>query len=715
MTRRESRLGDTEAAPNDLADHPKHNGKVVRHHLDTISAEAYNTTPALYVPNIAPDADNLTAALAWAEAGWYVLPVSDPKNPGSVVGKGWQHKSSLDPKVIAAWFAGTGYSIALHCGRSGVVVIDVDHPEKLPEILRRHLDSVPYQSSRPEQPGRGHYIFAMPEGRTIGNRAGKLGKDWGEVRGLNGVIIAYPSEHRDGGEYRLQRTGSMPALPDDIAELIPDVSASNDAATDAVMTAFLAAHQESALTELMRGPVTQFDMKVANGESRHEAAVSVAVWAMDEAAAGCYSAGPAAAAIRKVFIRSLAQRRRPDDRVVNHHLASDEWRGILAWAIGQAGAKSARELKAIRDRAARHLNEDNMLRAAPDPTGSDFVVTLTPASEIDSDVPHWAWEYGDLGRIQLGVLTLFAGRPGAGKSTAARWFAAQFSKGNLGGCWKGRPQKVAYIASEEALDYVVKPGLQVADADMSNIVFPQVTFQGDAVALMSDRDEAKLTELLKAQGVRVIFVDPVMATIRRKVDIYRNNELRHALQPWVRIAQRVNGIVVGVVHLTKGNNGDVVASINGSSGFGEVARCVFGFVKDPQNEGERVMSQVKNSCGPEDLSLAYEIAPTLFTADTGRRGLIPVFNVTGDSDTSVSEIMATAGSTKLRSGMQQVCNLVNSRTETSAEAVFEASLAKSQKSASQMLERLYQRGFIDRPVWGMYSPKVKKIEESLHK
>ena len=61
-----------------------------------------------------------------------------------------------------------------------------------------------------------------------------------------------------------------------------------------------------------------------------------------------------------------------------------------------------------------------------DPTKGHRVI-LTAAADVLDDVPVWAWEYADKGRIQLGTLDLFAGRPGAGKSTAARWFAAGFS------------------------------------------------------------------------------------------------------------------------------------------------------------------------------------------------------------------------------------------------------------------------------------------------
>ena len=160
----------------------------------------------LTIPNLAEDVDTLTAALAYAECGWYVLPVKrGSKKPGSVVGNGWQRQSSRDPKQIAAWFAASDYGIALHAGRSGAVIFDVDHPERLPDVLRRHLASAPFQSTRPDMPGRGHYVFGQPPGRTIGNSNGRLGTGWGEVRGLNGVIIAAPSWHPEGGEYRWVR------------------------------------------------------------------------------------------------------------------------------------------------------------------------------------------------------------------------------------------------------------------------------------------------------------------------------------------------------------------------------------------------------------------------------------------------------------------------------------------------------------------------------
>ena len=209
----------------------------------------------------------------------------------------------------------------------------------------------------------------------------------------------------------------------------------------------------------------------------------------------------------------------------------------------------------------------------------------------------------------------------------------------------------------------------------------------------------------------VVIVDPIMATIDRKVDIYRNNELRAALAPWVNIAEEINGIVIGIVHLVKGRNSDVVGAVNGSSAFGEVARCVFGFVKDPDNRKTQVMSQVKNSCGPEDLSLAYEIRAEEITTDSGRTGVVPLFVMGDESDLSVEDILGSDGRHGMTPLMRQLEDFVNKRAETNADAVVMAHLAKNPKLASQMLRRLLSRGLIAHIRHGVYGPLPKRKKE----
>ncbi len=224
----------------------------------------------MLIPKIPEDADILTAALAYAAAEIYILPV-DPikhggKHPGSVVGSDWHVQSSYDPDQIVAWFAGTNHNIAIHAGRSGLVIFDVDYFDKVPAVLAKHLDCAPYQSTRPDQPGRGHYIFAQPAGRTIGNGCGRLGSKWGDVRGLNGVIIAAPS---DGGRYRWGRTGEIPVLADELSKMLDDGKPGQDSATDEQVRAFIAANSTATRPEIIAARVNGLAEKLAGDEGRH--------------------------------------------------------------------------------------------------------------------------------------------------------------------------------------------------------------------------------------------------------------------------------------------------------------------------------------------------------------------------------------------------------------------------------------------------------------
>ena len=335
-------------------------------------------------------------------------------------------------------------------------------------------------------------------------------------------------------------------------------------------------------------------------------------------------------------------------------------------------------------------------------------VQLIRATDIYDGVPEWAWEYRGEGRIQRSVPTLFGGRPGAGKSTAARFFAAEYSRGAVDGCWHGQPQRIAYIAAEEPLDLVVKPSLRAHGAEMDMIFFPQVSVVENGhdkhAKLLSTEDEDELTRLFVEHGITVVVVDPVMATIKGAADVYRNNEVREYMEPWSRIAERINGVVIAIVHLKKVTTGDVVAAITGSSAFGEVARCVFGFAKDPaSDDDERVMSQAKNSCGVEDLSLNYTIRRTTVSTDSGKTAPMGIFTITGDSDTTVAEILSNQRRhSGLTQQMQMLLAYVDSRAATTPRDLVEGGYAVNNKQASQKLRRLLDKGLITQVARGEY-------------
>ena len=307
----------------------------------------------LSIPDISDDDDNLAAAIKYADAGWYVLPVRmDTKHPGSIVGKGWPALSSRDPKVIAGWFAGTDYGIALHCGRSGALVLDVDAPDNVPDEVALVMESGgPYQSTRADQPGRGHYLLLNDTGRRIGNSLGKLATDmkWGEVRGANGVIIVAPSVHPEGGQYRWERTGPVPAIPDYMAEALPESSTPEDTATDAQVKVFLDANDGGTLTEGISGLANALRAKLDRGASCHMSTLGVVTDAMAEAAGGLYPAREALNALWPIY-RTTVTTGTSTGRILTTKEAKESFAGILAWAVAQAPAGASRAVERVRER-----------------------------------------------------------------------------------------------------------------------------------------------------------------------------------------------------------------------------------------------------------------------------------------------------------------------------------------------------------------------------
>jgi hypothetical protein len=345
-------------------------------------------TDQLSIPAIGDDDDAIAAGLKYAAAGFYVLPVSRAsKHAGSVLGKGWPAKSSRDPEEIVSWFAGTDDSLALHMGRSGAVAFDVDHPEHTPQALSQAIITAnpPYQSTRAHTPGRGPDLFAVPEGRTLGNGTGGLGKGWGDVRGLNGIIIVAPSAHEkadQGAHYRWESTGVLPVLPAYVADLLRDAGDASDAATDAQVRAFLEKHTGNARPELLNGIMGQFATALATG-SRHEALVLSTAGALREAAAGMYPARLAAGRIFTAFAEAMAVSRDGQERTRSKESARAEFLGVLAWSIGQLTTADIETTRASLN--ARLPREDNsresflaLIAPDPDPAPREEAVVVAP-------------------------------------------------------------------------------------------------------------------------------------------------------------------------------------------------------------------------------------------------------------------------------------------------------------------------------------------------
>lgn len=155
----------------------------------------------------------MTMALRCTSLGWGVFPVREGTKRPLI--EEWQNRASKEPaQVRELWRQHPKGGIAVHCGLSGVVVVDVDPRNGGDETFKRlERDLYPLwdlDCAIALTGGGGvHYVFRMPEGARL---PAKLGPGVDLLHG-NRYFIVEPSVHPSGRRYEWEIS------PFDLAEL----------------------------------------------------------------------------------------------------------------------------------------------------------------------------------------------------------------------------------------------------------------------------------------------------------------------------------------------------------------------------------------------------------------------------------------------------------------------------------------------------------------
>ena len=516
--------------------------------------------------------------------------------------------------MITAWLAGTGHGIALHAGRSGAVILDVDNLDGLADCpalvdaLVAHIKAGhPVQQSRP---GRGHYVFTQPPGRNLGNGKGRLDGPWGEVRGRNGVILAAPTLHPEGRRYEWLTTGSVPELPAVLAELLPDAADAQDAATDAQVATFLAAHTAATRPSNLELTVADLEKRITAGESRHDTALAKTCLALREAARGLFPAAEAVRRIGEVFT-TAACRETPGRSTRTRAEAVSEYAGIVAWAVAQAASVSP-ESRQFRQPQDDGETGETVARQAD--AGTGYSPQVTRLSDVTAERISWLWE----GRLPLGKIVVLDGDPGVGKSSLTTDWAAIVSTGKPwpdgGRCPSG---DVLILSAEDGLADTIRPRLNAAGADTARVHALTAVAIEDADGGYLSRppvvpaDLSLIERVITARGVRLVIIDVLMAYLSSEVNSYRDQDVRRALHQVANLAADTGACVIIVRHLNKSNGTNALYRGGGSIGIVGQARAAFIAAADPDDDtGQRcVLAAAKMTIAALPAALAYRLIP----------------------------------------------------------------------------------------------------------
>lgn len=223
------------------------------------------------------------------------------------------------------------------------------------------------------------------------------------------------------------------------------------------------------------------------------------------------------------------------------------------------------------------------------------------------DVP-WLWP----GRVPLGMLTIFAGSPGVGKSFVSLYLAGRITTGAI---WpdvgKSAPEgTVILLSAEDSTEYTIKPRLDALGADATKIekIDMVATVDGNDEKHFSLADDLKDLEIMVLRtAAKLVIIDPVNSYLGGKQDGFKDVEVRKVLDPLKELAERLNVAIVLLMHTKKGIEEEILYQIGGSIAFSAVARNVFFCTRDPETPGRFYFTHPK-TVKVESRPLSYTIS-----------------------------------------------------------------------------------------------------------
>lgn len=227
---------------------------------------------------------------------------------------------------------------------------------------------------------------------------------------------------------------------------------------------------------------------------------------------------------------------------------------------------------------------------------------ITLYSDVKTTNVRWLW----YPFIAIGKITLLQGDPGDGKSTMMMNLIAELLTGGASpnGQAFGRPQRVIYQCSEDGVSDTIKPRLEKCGADCQNIAFINEEVHSGLTL-----DDERIREAIQNFQPRLVVIDPIQAYLGSDSDLQiagRARKLMHRLSLW---ASTYDCAVVLIGHLNKKEGSKGLYRSLGSIDVVAAARSVLQVERDPEDTDVRVVTQIKNSLGPSDAVIRFEIRP----------------------------------------------------------------------------------------------------------
>jgi hypothetical protein len=243
----------------------------------------------------------------------------------------------------------------------------------------------------------------------------------------------------------------------------------------------------------------------------------------------------------------------------------------------------------------------------------DGLLTVRLA-DVKPELVEWVWP----SYLPAGKLVILDGDPGLGKSTLALDLAARITTGSPmpdGNRPRRQPGTVVLLSAEDGLADTIRPRVEAAAGDAHRIQFV------DAVQYVDDEgqphqrppslpiDVERLERLVAVLSARLVIIDVLAAYLDARVNSFRDQDVRLALHPLSKMADRTGATVLVLRHLNKTGGPNALYRGGGSIGITGAARAVLMLGVDPSDDTRRVLAVVKSNLAAVPTALAYRLVP----------------------------------------------------------------------------------------------------------